>query len=102
MFEYEPADTPDGYTAETLPYLRARLCWKCPVRVECLADGMIGDDGMPELYGIRGGLTAEDRRKVMQLTCACGKPIDPKHMLTKVRSFCPDCRPILFDASSKV
>jgi hypothetical protein len=40
---------------------------------------------------------------VTQLVCACGNDIDPKDMLDRKRKhFCGNCRPILFDRSSKV
>jgi predicted RNA-binding Zn-ribbon protein involved in translation (DUF1610 family) len=76
--------------------LRDILCWKCPVRVECLRDGMIED------YGMWGGLTAEDRKTVTQLDCSCGQPIDPRDLVSNVRHFCPNCKPIVFGRSSKV
>jgi hypothetical protein len=77
--------------------LRKEFCWQCPVRTQCLRDGMI------EEYGLWGGLTQEDRRRVTQMTCHCGEDIDPQDMLDRNRRhFCGKCRPILFDHSSKV
>jgi hypothetical protein len=96
MFEYEREDTPDGWRVADLPALRERLCWKCPVRVECLREAMLED------YGIGGGLTAQERRQIMQTLCHCGAPIDPRDMMTGHRRFCPNCKPIGFGRSSKV
>lgn len=72
--------------------LRKEFCWSCPVRTECLRDGL------DEEYGIRGGLTQQERRHLTQLVCHCGRDIDPKDMLDRNRRhFCGKCRPIVFE-----
>lgn len=72
--------------------LRNEYCWQCPVRVECLRDGL------EEEYGLWGGLTQDERRRVTQLACHCGEPIDPRDMLDRNRRhFCVDHMPICFD-----
>lgn len=37
-----------------------RMCWECPVRQQCL-EAALQD---PEQYGIRGGVTAKERRQM--------------------------------------
>ena len=38
-----------------------KICDKCPVRVECLADALAEERGALKRYGIRGGLSAKER-----------------------------------------
>lgn len=76
--------------------LRQEWCSRCPVRAECLRDGMLED------FGIFGGLSPEERKSIMQLECHCGQPIDPLDLLTNVRQFCPSCKPVVLGRSSKV
>lgn len=72
--------------------VRADFCAQCPVRVQCLRDGLT------EEYGMFGGLTQDERRQVTQMVCACGNDIDPLDMLDRNRRhFCGNCRPILFE-----
>lgn len=52
------ADTPEDRRAA------ARLCRQCPVRVSCLLEELRFPSS--EQNGFRGGLTAEDRRKLLQ------------------------------------
>ncbi|MGH7485838.1 MAG: WhiB family transcriptional regulator [bacterium] len=85
-----------GYI-ELLEQLRQDFCWACPVRVECLRDGLT------EEYGLRGGLTPEDRRQVLQLTCSCGAPIDPRDLISKLRRHhCTKCLSLSYGPRSKL
>lgn len=103
-------DTPDGYrNDEDLDALRREFCWTCPVRVQCLRDAYAEQRtaaACPDAAwtnGIRGGLTEQDRRQVLQLECWCGQPIDPKDMISKLRrQFCPDHQTLSFERRSKV
>jgi hypothetical protein len=90
----------DRHPAGSKPYLervtevRESYCGQCPVRVECLRDGLL------EEFGMFGGLTQDERRQVTQLVCACGNDIDPLDMLDRNRRhFCGNCRPIVFERS---
>lgn len=88
-----------NYLARVLE-VRVDFCAQCPVRVQCLRDGLV------EEYGMFGGLTQDERRQVTQLDCwvdGCGAPIDPMDLLSKTRRhFCPNHMPISFDRSSKL
>lgn len=41
------------------------LCGECPVRADCLAASMREEAGSQK-FGIRGGLTADERRKLVK------------------------------------
>lgn len=45
-----------------------RICEKCPVRVECLADAIV----RREQVGIRGGLPLRARRRLRSMAAGCG------------------------------
>lgn len=85
----------DDYRAAVEEF-RAAYCRRCPVRVECLRAGM------QEEFGIWGGLTQAERRKVVQLNCRCGAPLDPLDMIGANRSvpFCTNCRPLVLSRNS--
>lgn len=72
------------YKAE-VQRIRQAYCWRCPVRAQCLRDGM------DEEGGIWGGLTPQERRRVMQLDCRCGAALDPKDIVKLRVTTCPDC-----------
>ncbi|WP_431870878.1 WhiB family transcriptional regulator [Nocardiopsis eucommiae] len=53
---------PDGERAADRETREARAidrCWSCPVRTECLEDALIPAN--TKQYGVRGGMTAEER-----------------------------------------
>jgi hypothetical protein len=47
------------------------MCGDCPVRVDCLADALREEPTVDQVFGIRGGLTADQRRT---LTAAIAHP----------------------------
>ena len=47
----------------TTPHAAFRICASCPVRAECLTDALTRRDNA---YGVLGGLTANQRRKLLR------------------------------------
>lgn len=43
-------------------HMAMRMCWSCPVREQCLTAALQD----PEQYGIRGGVTAKKRRRMVE------------------------------------
>jgi WhiB family redox-sensing transcriptional regulator len=48
------------------PHEAKAMCRRCPVTTECLNDALAND----ELFGVFGGLSAQERRKLKRQTAA--------------------------------
>ena len=58
---YPPEENQGRYNPYVVRAIKQELCGPCPVRLHCLASSrMEGDND----YGIRGGLTPPERRKM--------------------------------------
>jgi WhiB family redox-sensing transcriptional regulator len=55
----------DGDTALHTPMAK-RICGTCPVSAACLQEALDTEDGVPERYTIRGGLTGKERAELMR------------------------------------
>ncbi len=62
------------------------VCQRCPVRAECLAFAFDHD----ERYGIHGGLSERERRRLFASGWQPGDPI-PDVRIDKAITVCPDC-----------
>lgn len=71
-----------------------RICARCPVRDECLADAV----GNRELWGIRGGLSAHERRnmhrgvKLQSPRSVCGTPAGYQRHVRAQEPACESCK----------
>jgi Transcription factor WhiB len=53
-------------------------CASCPVPVECLADELGRRPPLDEIQGYRAGLTAEERRPLLDIHTEVGTRLDPR------------------------
>jgi len=57
-----PADSPDGHPLYAWEKAALTVCARCPVAPACLAEALTYPAG--EQYGVVGGLTASQRRRL--------------------------------------
>lgn len=55
-----PVGAPRSAVRERDTHAAKAVCSACPVRSECLAEAL----AVPELYGVFGGMDAEERRRL--------------------------------------
>ena len=82
-----------GWSAENKRAIKY-VCGGCPVSRECLEAALAEEQDEPERYGIRGGMTANQRKKywnelVNRRAGWCGKGL---HIMELTEEECPECR----------
>lgn len=94
---YPDADFGPGRKAMTVYPAEARdTCNACPVRQDCLDHAMAA----AEPYGMWGGTTPTERRKMRGTTSTCNGCGNPFHRTHGGLRYCPACRPTLGDFSA--
>lgn len=69
---------------EEVEQLRS-ICSTCPARLACLRSNL------EVQYGVFGGTAPEERRRITQVNCRCGRPLSVAAMLQS-EHFCRTCK----------